>query len=86
MANQIYNIATQLMEIAGEPFPLIAIELNVSELSSLDSLMNEVVDSFKIQRMIRPPETAGMLVTLIGDLTTLSFKENGIPLCNRILS
>ena len=75
MANRIHNVATQIAERNGSAFPMVVIGLDVDDLAGLEPFMQRVVDTFKNQRMCSPPQTAGLFVTLIGDLTTEVFKE-----------
>src|SRR5262245_23803684 len=75
MANRIHNVTTQIAERNGGAFPMVVMGLDVDDLSGLDAFMEGVVDTFKRQRMCSPPETAGMFVTLIGDLTTDMFRD-----------
>ena len=83
MANRIHNVATQTAERNGSPFPMVVMGLDIDDLAGLEPFMRNVVDSFKNQRMCSPPQTAGLFVTLIGDLTTEMFKERWVAAIQR---
>jgi len=57
---------------------MIVIGLDISDLSSLDSFMKTVEDTFRNQRMCSPPQTSGVFFTLIGAFTADAFKERWI--------
>ena|ERR1051325_213653 len=83
MANRIHNVATQIAERNGSAFPMVVIGLDIDDLPGLEPFMKTVVDTFKNQRMCSPPQTAGLFVTLIGDLTTEMFKESWVAASRR---
>jgi hypothetical protein len=83
MANCIHNVATQIAERNGCAFPMVVIGLDVYDLVNVESFMQTVVDTFKNQRMCSPPQTAGLFVTLIGDLTAEMFRDQWIRASQR---
>lgn len=75
-ANEISKIET--VEVEGPDGPLVAImvALDISDSRNAEAFILEVVEAFKSRRMCSPPETAGMLVTMFGDLSAEKFCEN----------
>ena len=49
--------------------------LDVDELDDLDAFMSQVAATFTTQRLLSPPETRAMFVTLVGPLTAAEFKR-----------
>jgi len=83
VANRIHNVATQTAERNGRAFPMVVIGLDIDDLAGMDSFMQSVADMFKNERMCSPPQTSGLFVTLIGDLTTEMFKERWMAASKR---
>lgn len=83
MANRIHNVATQIAERNGSAFPMVVIGLDIDDLAELDPFMRSVVDTFKNQRMCSPPQTAGLFVTLIGELTSEAFRDQWLTASQR---
>jgi hypothetical protein len=75
MANRIDNIATRVVKRDGQKTPVILLGLGVDDLGSVDQFMTDVVTTFRNHRMISPPETSVLLVTLVGALDAQGFKE-----------
>jgi len=75
MANRIHNVATQMAQRNGSPFPMVVMGVDIDDVATLDSFMQTVVATFKNQRMCSPPGTSGLFVTLMGGLTSETFKE-----------
>lgn len=78
MENRIHNAITQTVERDGRALPMVVIGLDIDDPHSLDSFMLTVADTFKNQRMCSPPDTFGLFVTLIGELTAEDFKARWI--------
>lgn len=47
--------------------------LNVNDPATADGFVAEVVEQFKLNRMVAPPDTSLLLITLIGDLPAERF-------------
>ena len=58
-----------------EKVPIIMMGLDVDELDDLDAFMSQVAATFRTQRLLSPPETSAMFVTLVGSLTAAEFKR-----------
>lgn len=73
--NRISKIrTTELVSDAG-PLVAIFISLDCGDLDTADSFISEVAQLFKVHRMISPPETSVLLVTLLGWLSATRFAE-----------
>jgi hypothetical protein len=59
----------------GRDGPLVAIliGLDLPDRNQAEAFVAEVADKFKAQRMLSPPETARLCVTLIGELSAEEF-------------
>ena len=75
MANRIHKLLTRYADRGDEKVPIIMMGLQVDELDDLNAFMSEVAATFRIQRLLSPPETSAMFVTLIGALTAAEFKR-----------
>lgn len=75
MANRIHNLLTKYGHRDGEKVPIMTIGLYVDDLDDIDAFMTEVGAAFRSQRMISPPETRALFVTLLGALTATEFKR-----------
>ena len=75
MANRIHNILTRYADRDDEKVPIIMMGLDVDELDDLDAFMSQVAATFRTQRLLSPPETSAMFVTLVGPLTAAEFKR-----------
>ena len=75
MANRIHNILTRYADRNDEKVPIIMMGLDVDELDDLDAFMSQVAATFRTQRLLSPPETSAMFVTLVGSLTAVEFKR-----------
>ena len=73
MANQIREVKTVVIEGGQGPGQAIMIALDFDEPSRLKDLAAEAVDRFKVHRMISPPDTSILLVTIVGDLDVCEF-------------
>jgi hypothetical protein len=72
--NAIADLKTEMLEGDGEPVPVIFVALDIHDAAQLRPFMNVVVEKFKLQRMISPPTTAHLLVTVVGDVTASAVK------------
>ena len=75
MANRIHNLLTRYADRDGEQIQIIMMGLDVDDLGNIDAFMREVCAAFRSQRMMSPPQTSAMFVTLIGVLTAKEFKR-----------
>jgi len=73
--NSIANLKTVSVQSPGGPVTAIMVGINIADLQSADTFVAEVADKFKMQRMLSPPDTSGLLVTIIGELTAARFAE-----------
>ena len=74
MANSIANLKTPMMKNAsGEAVPILIMGLTLDDVTTLNTFIQHAVTQFRNQRMISPPQTATMLVTLIGTVTVEQF-------------
>jgi hypothetical protein len=68
------NILDTVSFVASDgPLVAIMIGLNIADLDQADAFVREVAERFKAHRMISPPETAGLCVTIIGELSAGEF-------------
>lgn len=65
---------TELVDEQG-PAAAIMVALDVGDAASAPAFVVEVATVFKSQRMLSPPTTRQLLVTLIGDMTAADFAE-----------
>ena len=75
MANRINNLLTRYGDRGGEMVPIMMIGIDVDDLDEVDAFMAEVGAAFRSQRMLSPPHTSAMFVTLRGALTAEEFKR-----------
>jgi hypothetical protein len=75
MPNSIHNLDTKWFRNATGEFPAVVMGLNLSEVETVDSFLDHVVEQFKNQRMCSPPETAHLTITVAGDLTAEQFRD-----------
>jgi hypothetical protein len=73
MPNSIHNIATKVVRDDSGEFPAIVMGLNIHEVATFEAFLDEVIQQFKNQRMCSPPDTANMVVTLAGEMTSEKF-------------
>ncbi len=73
--NKIHNCVTKVADRNGEALVMVVIGLDFPDLANVDDFFPKVVEIFKNQRMCSPPETAGLFITLMGQLTTEEFKR-----------
>jgi hypothetical protein len=75
MANEIASLET--VELEGEDGPVVAImvALNMTESDEAPAFVRHVAEKVLQQRMISPPETSMLLVTLIGPKDSAAFEQ-----------
>lgn len=64
-----------LQSPAAGPIVAIMIGIDVHDGATADSFVAEVAEQFKMQRMISPPNTNALLVTMVGDMSAARFAE-----------
>jgi hypothetical protein len=74
------NVISSIKTLEGLQSPegiraAITIGIDIHDSSTAIAFVAEVAERFKVQRMISPPETNALLVTLVGDLSASSFAE-----------
>lgn len=65
-AHEIVQCETKAMETPAGPKFAIFLAANLHQPKALDDLVAALVERFKLQRMISPPETSMLLLTIIG--------------------
>jgi len=73
--NSVANLKTVNFQSPTGPAAAIVIGVNISDVQAADAFISEVAEKFKMQRMLSPPDTSGLLVTIIGDLPAARFAE-----------
>ena len=74
--NSIANLKTEnLQSQDGQSVAVIVIGLNIRELETADTFIQEVAEKFKAQRMCSPPDTSMMLVTIVSEMPVAHFVE-----------
>lgn len=74
--NNIAKIETVNLNGPNGPMTAIMISLNIYDLVTVPAFIQEVITTFKSQRMLSPPNTSGMLVTIMGSLPAESFAQH----------
>lgn len=79
--NSIANLkTTNLQSEDGQSVSVIIIGLNIGELETADTFIQEVAEKFKSQRMCSPPDTSMMLVTIVSEMPVAHFVERWLQL------
>jgi hypothetical protein len=73
MNNAVHNIDTKWIRNESGEFPALVMGLDIFDLQNADEFLDSVVERFKLQRMMSPPQTANMSVTIAGDMTAEDF-------------
>jgi hypothetical protein len=73
--NRIADVKPVQLQSDGGPFHAIMMALDVNEPDQADDFIREVSQRFKVQRMNSPPDTAALLITIIGDLPASTFAQ-----------
>jgi hypothetical protein len=69
--HKIVRCDTQLVNSEDGPKSVIILGADLYEASALEKLMSELVERFKVHRMISPPDTSLMVITIIGPCEVL---------------
>ncbi len=64
--HEIVQCDTKALDTPAGPKFVILLAANLHKPEALDSLIEALVERFKLQRMISPPDTSMLLVTIIG--------------------
>lgn len=78
--NKVHNIDTKRFENETGEFDAIVIGLDIPDAGTLDRFVGEVIDLFKNQRMISPPDTANMTITIEGECSAQEFVDHWIKI------
>jgi hypothetical protein len=72
----------QVVPLDGPDGPSVAmmISLDVGNPGTAQDFVADVADRFKLERMMAPPDTSVMLVTIIGDLSASEFSDHWLAL------
>lgn len=73
--NRIAQMKAVQTQDAQGPLTAIMIAVDVADIGSAPAFVQEVADKFKAYRMMSPPDTAGMLVTIMGTLAAGDFAK-----------
>jgi hypothetical protein len=82
-SNRIRSLNTATLESPNGPVVAIMMALDIAEVSQLDDFLNLVVEKFKAHRMCSPPETAALLVTIIGNVSAEHFAQRWAALTSK---
>jgi hypothetical protein len=74
MANRIYNLKTAEAKRSHGPAAAVVMGLNIDDRESLDLFMPEIAHKIVLQRTCSPPDTAILLISIIGVLSAEEFK------------
>lgn len=64
--HRIVECDTRVLESKDGPKPAIFIAADLYDPSAIDVFVGDLVERFKVRRMISPPETSLLLVTVVG--------------------
>lgn len=73
--NSLAKIETVELHDKDGQLTAIMVALNIAAPETTTAFIQEVAETFKKQRMCSPPNTAGLLVTIIGQLSAEAFAE-----------
>src|SRR5689334_13626265 len=71
--NEVVQVKTVTVENAQSPTHAMMIAVNIDEPATVDAFVAHVMEQFRMHRMLAPPTTTMMLITLIGDLSAEVF-------------
>jgi hypothetical protein len=74
-ANSLVKIETVVLNGEKGPLTAIMVALNIAAPDTAPAFIREVAETFKVHRMGSPPDTAGLLVTIIGSLAAGVFAD-----------
>lgn len=66
LAYEIVQCETKVLESPTGPKFVILLAANLRHIDALDVLLEALVEHFKVHRMISPPDTSMLLITIIG--------------------
>jgi hypothetical protein len=76
MTNAIRSIETvPLRDSRGQPITAIMCAVDMADRSASTTFAVEVAEKVKLQRMISPPDTSHLLVTVVGDVDLEAFRS-----------
>ena len=75
-ANTLARIETVELDGADGPLTAVMLSLDIADRANAPAFIREVAETFKAHRMCSPPETAGLLVTIMGELSAEQFAEH----------
>lgn len=73
--NTIAHIKTESVTGPAGPTTAMMINLDIENPESIHDFLPDVIEQFKLNRTVAPPNTSMMLVTVIGNLSASSFSE-----------
>jgi len=73
--NAVANIKTVNLDSKTGPLVTIMVAVDIDNPAQADAFLEEVAQKFLAHRMLSPPETAGLLVTIIGDMPVARFAQ-----------
>ena len=89
--NSIKKIETKKLHSDEGNFSGIFISLDIYDRNGLDPFIQDVIKKFTLQKMISPPDTSILLITIIGEIKLDEFvsrwkilKDNDIIMCSII--
>jgi hypothetical protein len=74
-SNSIHNLETKEFQNESGRFPAIVMGLNILDIENAGEFIDQVVESFKVQRTCSPVDTMNMTVTIVGDMTADEFRS-----------
>jgi hypothetical protein len=72
-AHEIVQCETKSLSAPDGPKHVLLLAANLHALSSQETLVRDLIERFKMQRMISPPDTSVLLVTVIGACDSARF-------------
>jgi hypothetical protein len=73
--NTIKQIETKQVKIDNQSVNAIFIAADIYDKAQAKAIITEVKEKFTLQKMISPPNTTYLLITIIGDLSAKEFKS-----------
>jgi len=67
------NIIVNLKTVTVEGVPAIMMGINIKDLAHADEFIGHIAEQFKLQRMMSPPDTQAMLITLVSPMPLSRF-------------
>lgn len=73
--NAIKNLKTEIMrDPSNQAVPILIMGLNLYDLEHANAFMKEVVEKWLIQRMVSPPQTSVMLISVFTSMRLTDFR------------